>query len=86
MSTIPVEAVLPSGRLRVPAHKGERYVRDYRKGWRDSANPSDRTAFADGSGSDAYDDGYLDRATEREKWHLAWCENHDSSQGACAGG
>jgi hypothetical protein len=32
----------------------------------------------DAGTSHAWDDGYLDRAAERTKWHLTWCLDHDT--------
>ena len=26
---------------------------------------------------DAWYDGYMDRATSREKWHMLFCQNHE---------
>lgn len=85
-STIPPEHVNPSGTLRVPGHLGEQYVRDYRRGWRDSqriARGAGETAFQAGTGSHAYEDGYLDHAAAREKWHLAYCTAHSNDSGGC---
>lgn len=86
-STIPSEAFNPSGALKVPHHKGEQYVRDYGKGWRDSQRYArgHATPFQSGLGSHAYDDGYLDHGAGRDdqKWHLAWCAAHHNDDGGC---
>lgn len=50
----------------------EEYRSEYEKGWRRAAGPADM-----GGGSHAHDDGYLDRAAGRSKWHLSWCLDHD---------
>ena len=74
------------GRYAVPHHLGEQYVRDYRRGWRDSARiarGAEETAFQTGAGSHAYEDGYLDHAAERKKWHLAHCDLHENSSEGC---
>lgn len=85
--TIPATAVNPSGALKVPHHKGETYVRDYNRGWRDSQRyaAGRQTPFQDGAGSIAYDDGYLDHGAGRddERWHLAWCTAHHNNEGGC---
>lgn len=74
------------GRYEVPHYLGEQYVRDYRRGWRDSqriARGAQETAFQRGEGSVAYEDGYLDHAAERKKWHLAHCDVHENSSEGC---
>lgn len=48
------------------------YVSEYNKGWR----AADRAADFP-SGTYAFDDGYLDRAAGRAKWHLTYCADHD---------
>lgn len=74
------------GRYAVPHHLGEQYVRDYRRGWRDSqriARGARETDFQRGMGSRAYEDGYLDHAAERKKWHLAHCNHHANDGTGC---
>lgn len=56
------------------------YKKRYTAGWKsgERATGLDR-ADADGrSGDDAWMDGYLDASTDREKWHLLFCTNHDN--------
>lgn len=57
------------------------YQREYEKGWR-CTNFEDGP-FQTGTGSDAFEDGYLDQAAGREKWHLARCPNHDNTPDGC---
>lgn len=74
------------GQYEVPHYYGEQYVKDYRRGWRDSARhgrTGAETAFQRGEGSGAYDDGYLDQAAGRKKWHLAHCDVHENSSEGC---
>lgn len=54
----------------------EQYIREYNKGWRAAASENAR-AWNDGTSTHAYDDGYLDRAAGRVKWHLTYCPDHD---------
>ena len=49
------------------------YIREYEKGWRSAARTSEMP-----DGSLAFDDGYLDKATGRPKWHLTFCTDHDN--------
>lgn len=84
----PTEAARPDGlggRF-IERHGIEAYHREYDKGWRDSGNPrlSERGPWHMGTSTDAYDDGYLDRAAGREKWHLTRCPLHDNGvPGGC---
>lgn len=49
------------------------YIAEYNRGWAAGARgPIDRSEQ-----SHAWDDGYLDRAAGRAKWHLTYCSNHD---------
>lgn len=50
----------------------EDYRAEYEKGWRAASRTTD---FPSGTG--AHDDGYLDRASGRAKWHLTYCADHD---------
>lgn len=52
----------------------ERYKSEYNAGWKASGRGSD---WPDGT-SHSWDDGYLDRAAGRAKWHLTWCLDHDN--------
>lgn len=70
-------------RLPVPRHLGVEYVRDYTRGWVASSRPGVSAEWDEGSGSAAFDDGYMDRAATREKWHLAWCDMHDNGGAGC---
>jgi hypothetical protein len=52
------------------------YKRWYNKGWRYSASGSASVSLDHGDAMgapDAWEDGYLDYAAGREKWHLAFC-------------
>ncbi len=50
------------------------YRRDYERGWRYSHRDTATLDHLDAKrASDAEQDGYIDFATGREKWHLAWC-------------
>ena len=49
------------------------YVDQYNKGWAAAGRATDMP-----DGSHAFDDGYLDRAAGRMKWHLTYCPNHDT--------
>lgn len=55
----------------------EAYKREYNAGWAASGRPGDSAAWNSGNTSHAWDDGYLDRAAGRAKWHLTWCLDHD---------
>lgn len=50
----------------------QEYREDYELGWRNADLDCDMPG-----GSFAHDDGYLDRAAGRAKWHLTYCANHD---------
>lgn len=50
----------------------DEYRAEYERGWRNAR----RSSYMP-SGSQAHDDGFLDGATGRPKWHLAHCTNHD---------
>ena len=59
----------------VAANGIEEYRRMYTKGWTTKASD----AYLEEAGlfeDDAFQDGYLDRAAEREKWHLSRCGDH----------
>ncbi|WP_020142290.1 hypothetical protein [Terracoccus sp. 273MFTsu3.1] len=70
----------PAGRF-IERHGIEKYRRDYERGWR-AAYGLDAADNDGRSGSDAWMDGYLDRAS-REKWHLLRCANHGNETGGC---
>lgn len=48
------------------------YIREYNRGWK----MAQRRDWPPGT-SHAFDDGYLDRAAGRIKWHLTYCPDHD---------
>lgn len=52
------------------------YRRDYERGWRySSTSPGPSLDHLDAKGaSAAEEDGYMDYATGRRKWHLAFCD------------
>lgn len=52
------------------------YIEEYNKGWQASRRGS-TVAWESGRTSHAYDDGYLDAAAGRPKWHLTHCIDHD---------
>lgn len=52
----------------------EDYIREYNNGWNHAVRS---TEYPTGK-SDAYEDGYLDRAAGRAKWHLTHCADHDN--------
>lgn len=54
------------------------YLREYREGW--NAHKKEPDLERSGT-SHAFDDGYLDHQAGRPKWHLTWCEDHDSLRG-----
>lgn len=49
------------------------YRLEYEKGWARAKRTSEYP-----SGSYAQEDGYLDSAAGRAKWHLTYCSNHDA--------
>lgn len=60
------------------------YKAQYEAGWKASQRVG-RTGgvcqqWDDGSSSHAFDDGYLDQAAGRPKWHLTWCLDHDTCE------
>jgi len=52
------------------------YRKEYSNGWKAGLRGGSR-AWENGTATDAYEDGYLDAAAGREKWHLTHCTNHD---------
>jgi hypothetical protein len=77
----PVEALGWAARDAAKAGRLEQYRADYRKGWqavaRERRTGATSRRWEEGTGSDAFDDGYLDASAGRKMWHLAWCLNHD---------
>jgi hypothetical protein len=53
----------------------DEYVRQYNNGWQ--ASKGESKAWDSGTTSHAWDDGYLDYAAGRPKWHLTYCVNHN---------
>jgi hypothetical protein len=51
----------------------EEYVRQYNNGWQHARRVADWPAGT----TWAWDDGYLDAAAGRQKWHLTYCTDHD---------
>ena len=54
------------------------YVREYNNGWSAGRRGGESKAWGSAETSAAWDDGYLDAAAGRPKWHLAHCTNHDN--------
>lgn len=67
------------------------YSKAYRRGWRHSStvhasldnnpypwHPGLQVGDASNGLNDAWEDGYLDYAAGREKWHLLHCEDHEN--------
>ena len=60
------------------------YEQCYNSGWRSNyGDPSVRMQNRKGFDHRAFDDGYLDAAAGREKWHLRWCREHHNNDGGC---
>jgi hypothetical protein len=60
------------------------YTRDYNRGWAAAGRGGTCREWESGTSSDAFDCGYLDRATGRVKWHLRDCQQHSSAvTGGC---
>lgn len=65
-----------------PLEAAEWYIAQYNLGWQASTRVS-RTgqsseAWSSGETNFAWDDGYLDHAAGRPKWHLTYCSDHDA--------
>lgn len=65
-----------------PREAAEWYVTQYNLGWQASTRVG-RTgqgseAWGSGTTNYAWDDGYLDQAAGRPKWHLTYCRDHDT--------
>lgn len=56
----------------------DQYIRDYNAGWTAAGRPGDSKRWDSGTTPHAWDDGYLDRAAGRPKWHLTHCRDHDT--------
>jgi hypothetical protein len=60
------------------------YRDQYERGWKAANSLSESRVWESGMSSDAFDDGYLDAAAGREKWHMTRCANHDTVEnGGC---
>lgn len=53
------------------------YRRAYERGWKDSVGCCGMDAADLRGEPDAYYQGYLDYAADREKWHMPNCPDHD---------
>lgn len=53
------------------------YIEEYNRGWAAAGRPGISREWDSGTSTHAFDDGYLDRAAGRMKWHLTYCSNHD---------
>lgn len=72
------------GGLYAARHGMDAYVREYNAGWAASRRPGDSEKWNNGTSTDAWDDGYLDYAAGREKWHLTRCPQHgNGAPGDC---
>lgn len=60
----------------------EWYVTQYNLGWQASTRVGrtgqDSDAWSSGCSNYAWDDGYLDQAAGRPKWHITYCRDHDT--------
>lgn len=54
------------------------YIGEYNRGWAAAARPGLCRDWDSGFSTHAFDDGYLDRAAQRMKWHLTYCTDHDN--------
>lgn len=54
------------------------YKGEYNAGFAAGKSGRDSRKWQDGSASHAWDDGFLDGAAGRPKWHLTHCANHDT--------
>ena len=71
------------------------YARFYNRGWRASAGDLSmgeaedrflRRSHPTEAQHDAWQDGWLDYASDRDKWHLRDCPNHGHGPGTCGEG
>ena len=72
-----------NGRHILPAAE---YAKAYEKGWRHSATANaslDNPANTGGPAGWAWEDGYLDYAVDRPKWHRATCTLDEHDQPGC---
>lgn len=64
-------------------HGMEKYRAEYEAGWTTAGRTSDSSKYGSGGYTWAWEDGYLDRAAGREKWHITRCPLHDNIEGGC---
>lgn len=62
---------------------GAKYVRDYNRGWKADQRGTSLESGDRAGASKAWEDGFLDHAAGRPKWHLARCKAHHNSEGGC---
>lgn len=55
----------------------EWYKREYNAGFA-AGKRGHSTIWENGGGTHAWDDGFLDARSDRPKWHLSHCVNHDT--------
>lgn len=55
----------------------EQYIRDYNAGYTASGRSGESARWEAGNTPHSWDDGYLDRAAGRAKWHLTYCSDHN---------
>jgi hypothetical protein len=73
------DIVSPVGRKGVNGPAGrDWYIEEYNNGWACARRGSEDNPFSRGTSSHAFDDGYLDAASGRMKWHLTYCADHDN--------
>jgi hypothetical protein len=72
----------PLGRRAAESLGVDGYIAQYNLGWQASTRVSrtgqDSEAWGSGMTNYAWDDGYLDHAAGRAKWHLTYCADHDA--------
>lgn len=60
------------------------YEQSYESGWRSTyGDPTPRTMYRKGFSPDAFNDGYLDAAAGRAKFHRRDCTAHHNDEGGC---
>lgn len=55
----------------------EWYIKEYNRGWAAGRSSGVNREWDSGMSSHSFDDGYLDAAAGRPKWHLTHCADHD---------
>lgn len=56
----------------------EWYVTGYNRGWAAGKRSGHSRVWNSGHSSAPFEDGYLDAATGRPKWHNTYCTDHDN--------